>query len=231
MANLFEYIRTKSIQGYQWLKAKAIAIGETIQSLVDRYKKWRASVKRHQDYVDTVLDSKPEYAPEQVDIELSQRLKDKLGELHDGHILEHLKTLNYDQRKEYFEKVLLPLITQEMDLDIKVVEWFQDESTAGVYIEEKRCIMFNELFLTSDNDYILNVMINTIIHECKHAMQFDAIHGRNTHGYSIELIEKWRVNSQDYIQPAESDEGYIKQPLEWDANGFAESVYSTDRNL
>jgi len=62
-------------------------------------------------------------------------------------------------------------------------------------------------------------------------MQYDAVSGRNTHGYSQDLIEKWRENYQDYIQPKESDEGYVKQPVEWDASCFAESVYSTDRNL
>lgn len=89
-------------------------------------------------------------------------------------------------------------------------------------------IALNELYLASDNDYILRVFINTIIHECKHARQWDAVAGRNTHGYSDELILKWRINFQDYIAPEESDEGYVKQPVEWDASSFAENVYSTD---
>ena len=60
-------------------------------------------------------------------------------------------------------------------------------------------------------------------------MQWDAVAGRNAHGYSEGLIAVWKRNFQDYIAPEESDEGYVKQPVEWDASSFAESVYSTDK--
>ncbi len=229
MASFIENIYTKANKGYQWLKDKAQAIGDKIQGWVDRYKKWRAAIKRHRDYLQSVLDSEPEYEPEAVDVELSNRLKQKLGEIKGGKILEHIKSLNLEQRMEFFEKVLFPLIANSLDVDVKFNGWFQHESVAGFYSEEIRGIMLNTLFLACDSDYALNVMINTVIHECKHAMQHDAVAGRKTHGYSKELIEKWRTNFQDYIQPEESDEGYVKQPVEWDASGFAESVYTTDK--
>lgn len=231
MASILEQINQKAAQAYRWLKSKAKALGDIIGGWVNRYKKYLEEVKRHQEYVAEVLDSKLEYTPEAVDVELAQRLKQKLGEIEGGKILEHIKTLDLQQRMEYFEKVLFPLIANEMGVQTQFLGWFQDNSTAGFYSENLRGIKFNALFLATDDDYILVMMINTIIHECKHAMQHDAISGRNTHGYSLELIEQWRRNFQDYIQPVESDEGYTKQPVEWDASGFAESVYPTDKYI
>lgn len=228
MGNLIQTIETSVKRGFDWLKDRMQAISNIIQGWYNRYKEHRAGLKRHREYLDCVLDCATEYTPEEVDIELSDRLRHTLQSIEDGKLLEYLKSLPFEQRKEYIEKFLLPLVCKEMSVSPKFLDWFQNESTIGYYCEKYRGIALNELYLASDNDYILRVFINTIIHECKHARQWDAVAGRNTHGYSDELILKWRINFQDYIAPEESDEGYVKQPVEWDASSFAENVYSTD---
>jgi len=228
MANLIQTISGKIRQGYEWLKTKAKSIVERIQMWYDRYKQRRARLKEHREYLDSVLDSSLEYTPEQVDTDLKERLSSVLGSLEGGRLFEHLKSLSFEKRKEYLEKTLLPIICKEMNVSPSFLGWFQDNNTVGVYCEDKQGIALNELFLTTDNDYVLRTIINTIVHECKHAMQWDAVSGRNSHGYSHEIIEKWKRNFSDYISPEESDEGYVKQPVEWDASSFAESVYPTD---
>lgn len=229
MAKIIETIKEKINQGIEWLKAKAKAISDTIQGWVDRYKKYREALKRHQEYIDAVLDGDIEYHPETVDIQLRDRLKQVIESLEDGKLAEHIKSLSFEDRKSYFENILLPKIASEMGVSPSFIGWFRDESTVGFYSETHQGIALNELYLASDNEYVLNFIINTVIHECKHAMQWDAVSGRNAHGYSEQQISTWKRNFEDYIEPRESDEGYVKQPVEWDASSFAESVYSTDK--
>lgn len=229
MGNLIQTVGHKIRQGYEWLKSKAKAVSDKIQEWYNRYKAYRARLKRHREYLDSVLDSSLDYIPEQPDIELQRKLKDALDSMEDGHLFEHIKSLPFEERKKYFEEVLLPSVCKEMNITPKFLGWFQHTSTAGYYNEEHQGIAINELFLASDNDYVLRVMINTIVHECKHAMQWDAASGRNKHGYSDALIAEWKRNFDDYISPEESDEGYVKQPVEWDASSFAEAVFSTDK--
>lgn len=230
MANLLETIKTQVSKGVEWLKEKINAISEAIHERLERYNEYREKLRRHQGYIDSVvLDSDTEYNPEQVDVELCERLKKLMASLEDGKLAEHLKSMSLEDRKRYFEKVLLPKIADAMDVKPEFLGWFRDESTVGFYAEESKGIALNELFLTTDDEYVLNYIINTVIHECKHAMQWDAVSGRDTHGYSAQLIAQWKRNFDDYIQPRESDEGYVKQPVEWDASSFAESVYPTDK--
>lgn len=228
MGNLLQNIGGKIIHGYEWLKTKANSIVEKIQAWYNRYQQRRQHLKEHREYIDSVLDSSFEYNPEIVDTKLRERLASVLGTLESGRLFEHLKSLSFEKRKEYIEKTLLPIICKEMNVSPTFLGWFQDTSTVGVYREDMQGIALNELFLTTDNEYVLRTIINTVIHECKHAMQWDAVSGRNSHGYSQELMEIWKRNFQDYISPEESDEGYSKQPVEMDASSFAESVYPTD---
>lgn len=229
MAKLIETIKEKIGQGIEWLRAKAKVISDTIQGWVDRYKKYREALQRHQEYIDAVLDGDIEYQPEEVDVQLRDRLKLAIESLEDGKLAEHIRSLPFEERKSYIEKILLPQIASEMGVSPTFIGWFRDENTIGFYSETHQGIALNELYLASDNEYVLNFIINTIIHECKHAMQWDAVSGRNTHGYSEQQISIWKRNFEDYIEPRESDEGYAKQPVEWDASSFAESVYSTDK--
>lgn len=229
MGNLINTIGDKVRQSYEWLKSKAKSICDKIHTWYERYERYRERLKQHREYLDSVLDSSLEYTPENVDIELRDRLAEVLGKIEGGKLFEYIKSLSFEERKEYFEKTLLPLICKEMKVSPRFLGWFQDNATVGFYKEADQGIALNELFLTTDNDYVLRTIINTVIHECKHAMQWDAVSGRNAHGYSQELIEIWKRNFEDYISPEESDEGYVKQPVEWDASAFAESVYPTDK--
>lgn len=229
MANLIEIIGGKIKKGYEWLKTQAKSICDKIRTWHERYVQYLERAKLHREYIDSVLDSSLDYNPEENDISLRERLTKVLGEIEGGNLFEHIKSLSFEQRKLYFEKILLPLICKEMNITPDFIGWFQDNNTIGFYREADHGIALNELFLTTDDEYVLRTIINTVIHECKHAMQWDAVSGRNTHGYSQDLIDSWERNFNDYISPEESDEGYIKQPVEWDASSFAESVYPTDK--
>lgn len=227
MENLLERTKIKIEEGIEWLKNEAKSISDIIRGWVDRYKKYRATLEQHQEYIDAVLDAELAYSPEEVDKQLCERLKKTIGNLGGGNLSGFIKSLSFEDRKIYIERVLLPKVAADMGISYNFIGWFQGSRTIGYYSEERRGIALNELFLASDEEYVLNFIINTVVHECKHAMQWEAIFDRNTHGYSAEQIAVWRRNMNDYITPEECDEGYVKQPVEWDASSFAESVYPT----
>lgn len=229
MSRIIETVVAASYRAYAWLSAKARAIAEVVDRWWQRYKEQVERHCSHEGHIDEVLDSDVEYELEDVDVRLAQLLKADLERLEDGKLLEHIKSLTFEQRKNYFKSVLLPCVSKRVGVSVAFLGWLSGRTaTAGYYNHNAKGITLNELFLATDNDYLLKFLINTVVHECRHAMQIDAVKGINTHGCSPELIEKWRRNIADYIRPGEDDEAYFKQIVEWDARLFAEKVYSPD---
>lgn len=71
----------------------------------------------------------------------------------------------------------------------------------------------------------LGKLIDTITHEARHQMQYDAIlNPEKFPNISQETIESWRSNWNNYINISDDFEGYYKQPVEVDARKFAEDV-------
>ena len=71
----------------------------------------------------------------------------------------------------------------------------------------------------------LKQLLDTTTHEMRHQFQTEAV--ANPERYPDipqETIETWRENCNNYIDPTYDLEGYINQPIERDANAFAEEV-------
>lgn len=68
-------------------------------------------------------------------------------------------------------------------------------------------------------------MINTIVHESRHAYQHEVANNseRNT-GISKETIREWKENFDNYISPYYDFEAYRNQPIEADAFDFSDNV-------
>ena len=229
MGRIIENIKDIPRQAYTWLVTRAEALAKKVSSWWQRYNEKLERLRSHEKYVKEVLDSDVEYELEDVDIQLTKRLKSVVDSLEDGKLLESLKHMTFTQRKDYFESVLFPIVVKEMGISTKFLGWSSDNATiAGLYNFAAGGIMLNELYIATDNDLLLKFLINTVVHECRHAMQHEAARGIDTHGCSAGLIEQWRRNIEDYIQPEEDDEAYYKQIMEWDARLFAEKVYSPD---
>lgn len=104
MANLIQTLGSKIRQGYEWLKSKAKAISDKIQEWYNRYKAYRARLKQHREYLDSVLDSSLEYTPETADVELQKKLKHLLDSMEGGHLFEHIKKLFLKREKSILKK-------------------------------------------------------------------------------------------------------------------------------
>lgn len=228
MAGLLTRLKTSTQQFFGRVTDKFKKIAVSVKRWHERYKERRRKAK----IVRETRRSTPVYTPEVVDTKIKTQLADKLNQINEGHVVEHIRALPLEERKEFFEETIVPLVASTMNADIKAIGWYDcNTSTAlGQYCDADQSIELNIEYLSENDEYLLRHMVNTVIHECKHALQNDAARGRNTHGYSQELIVAWYRNINDYITPEEDLEAYVKQPIEWDARCFAESVFPTDIN-
>jgi hypothetical protein len=75
-----------------------------------------------------------------------------------------------------------------------------------------------------DPSLIVDAM-DTLTHESRHQLQFEAIEHPENFNIAPEVIESWRNNFYSgYIKPEWDFEEYTKQPVEKDAVNFAENI-------
>lgn len=195
-----------------------------VQGVKDRFKDIKDQLG-HKKYLLSVLLSKGIYTPEQPDIALSNSLKSLLNQLD---AINTMKTMSHNEKIDYVQNTLRPMINNTMGINMPEYNWMSQSRAGahvlGYYSERDRAITLNSEYLKDNDDAVLTILLNTIIHESKHARQWDAVAGRADFGYSKNLIDSWRKNFYNYISSAESDEGYMKQPVELDAWMFAEGI-------
>lgn len=68
-------------------------------------------------------------------------------------------------------------------------------------------------------------VMETIIHESRHAFQDFAINHPEQVSVDMETINTWKYNFANYISPEFDFEAYENQPVEADANEFSERMY------
>ncbi len=68
-------------------------------------------------------------------------------------------------------------------------------------------------------------VMETIMHESRHAFQDYAINNPERVSVDDETIKVWEYNFTHYIKPEYDFEAYVNQPVEADANDFSERMY------
>lgn len=91
----------------------------------------------------------------------------------------------------------------------------------GAYNPETNTITLNSRLLETENP---NKLMNTILHESRHAYQYYAIEHPDKVTVNEETIAEWKENFEYYIRPEWDFEAYESQPVEADANDFANKV-------
>lgn len=67
-------------------------------------------------------------------------------------------------------------------------------------------------------------LLNTILHESRHAFQNKCVEMPDTVTVKNNIIDVWKDNFDNYIKPEYDFEAYENQEIEKDANYFADSV-------
>ena len=102
-----------------------------------------------------------------------------------------------------------------------------EPNKAGGFNPVKNKIELNSSFLEKGD---CNDLLNTVLHESRHAFQRKAVLDPDSVSIKDNLIDVWKDNLKNYIPPQFDFEAYECQPIEADANYFADSVMKKGQN-
>ena len=100
-------------------------------------------------------------------------------------------------------------------------------NSMGRYIYEENVIYINPLLFDVSDDTDIEELINTVLHECRHAYQHyagDTLPDGGLFSYTLAYkeITSWRENNYNYLLPEKDYFSYKTQPTEEDAQEFAD---------
>lgn len=96
-----------------------------------------------------------------------------------------------------------------------------ESNKMGAYNPENNTITLNSKLLRAENP---EELMSTILHESRHAYQQYAVDHPDRVSVSEETIAEWKENMEYYIRPEWDFEAYVNQPIEADADKFAENA-------
>ena len=112
-------------------------------------------------------------------------------------------------------------IKQQMGIDAKLEFADMPKNSLGGYDHTTNRMELNSRFL-EHND--CQELMNTSLHESRHAFQNKCIQNPDSVTVKQNIIDVWKDNFDNYISPADDFEAYENQEIEKDANYFADSV-------
>ena len=113
-------------------------------------------------------------------------------------------------------------IKQEMDIDAKLsFDPTMARKELGCYNPINNTIKLNANYLETPD---CKDLMNTLLHESRHAFQHRCVKHPESCDVSPKVIEEWKDNHKHYIRPDDDFVAYENQPIEKDANEFADSV-------
>lgn len=113
-------------------------------------------------------------------------------------------------------------IKQEMDIDAKLsFDPTMARKELGCYNSANNTIKLNANYLETPD---CKDLMNTLLHESRHAFQHRCVNHPESCDVSPKVIEAWKDNQKHYIMPEDDFVAYENQPIERDANDFADSV-------
>lgn len=167
------------------------------------------------------------YMKEAPDTILEQKCANVLKDFFPDGIEARFNTLRTEESKEKLVKDLISKLKDVMGVGLNAVIFKNlDATDRGVYqyMDEEygKTITLNKIYL-SENPVEL---ISTVIHEMKHAVQFEAIFEGNKLGYSDQRLAQWLrcIGKDSYVKGDYCYEAYALQAVELDANIFVDGV-------
>lgn len=147
--------------------------------------------------------------------------------------LSSVEELKYDNWIE------LPLddrkdILQEMECRIAEIEHREpcqlnfremEEGNYGAFSPDFKDITINSRYVESDSFQDYKEMLDTLLHEGRHAYQDYNVVTREVHG-DTNITNEWSYNLDNYVSPNWDFQAYYTQPVEQDAREFADDVLS-----
>lgn len=112
-------------------------------------------------------------------------------------------------------------VKQSMGIDAELSFVQKSPNDLGGYNPKTNCIELNSKYLEKAD---CEGLLNTILHESRHAFQGKCIQNPESVTVKNNVIDVWKDNFQNYISPCYDFEAYENQEIEKDANYYADSV-------
>ncbi len=112
-------------------------------------------------------------------------------------------------------------VKQSMGIDAELSFVTKSPNELGGYNPKTNCIELNSNYLEKAD---CEDLLNTILHESRHAFQGKCIQSPESVTVKNNVIDVWKDNFQNYISPCHDFEAYENQEIEKDANYYADSV-------
>ncbi len=112
-------------------------------------------------------------------------------------------------------------VKQSMGIDAELSFVSKSPNDLGGYNPRTNCIELNSNYLEKSD---CEDLLNTILHESRHAFQGKCIKSPDSVTVKNNVIDVWKDNFQNYISPCHDFEAYENQEIEKDANYYADSV-------
>lgn len=109
----------------------------------------------------------------------------------------------------------------EMGIDAELVFENKPPQNLGGYNPATNRIELNSKYLENPD---CENLLNTLIHESRHAFQKKCIEAPDSVTVKDNIIDVWKDNFNNYISPEFDFEAYENQEIEKDANYYADSV-------
>lgn len=122
----------------------------------------------------------------------------------------------YEIANQFYSK-----IKESMGINAELRFEPMDGGNMGGYNMKDNVISLNSNYLENPDS---SDLLDTILHESRHAYQLGAIEKPDSVSVDNETIAEWRDNLEFYIKPEWDHEAYANQPVERDADDFAKGI-------
>lgn len=169
----------------------------------------------------------PSASMSETDTERIQNTKEIIKECFGEDTVEKLRKASNKERIALMAEFADRLV-KEYGLDIDVDVTVNNAQNCGYYDWDHKKAVFNIVLLMVDGnnehfDFCVREMLDTIVHELRHAVQHKAIGEPGFWNVDDERRMTWANNMApgNYISAAENMKRYSRQPIEADAVAFA----------
>lgn len=202
-----------------------IIVGGIVVVAAAIYLKIQKKNKEIEDYKKVIKQYINNYQFEECDKPMIESCRLYISSRFSGRIEEHFARCNNESEKEQLLYSVAQELITRMGVKVDGVKFVDlgshtygkaevDKATGKVVVS------LNKEFISANPKQ----MIKTLCHELRHCVQYKSITD-NVWEYSDQRVALWMANYEDYLNPDECTFlAYQLQPVELDANAFAEAI-------
>jgi hypothetical protein len=201
----------------QYTQYKQITVEEYCKSVTDVYKKWE----------EMKFELKPELLEAPHDYLQIERISDCILNC-DPLRYENWIELPSNKKMDVLSSLEKQIACIEHRPECPIFAEDLEEEYSGYFSSEEHKIVVNKKFIDSTDEVDYYQVLETLIHEGRHAYQDYNMYEREVHPVPQE-VNSWRENIETgYLSPAENGwRAYRNQPIEVDARNFTEKTIIT----